>query len=92
MILIILIVLAIALTICLYNSYCNTSEIEYYFKNGKLHDTIYFKVIDEHGKISYLHDSGKNPKTLKKFTISTHITAYLRISFSLPNYSHFFWC
>jgi len=70
---IILIVLVIVSTTCLYNNYYNASEIECYFKDGKLHDTIYFKVVDEHGSVSYLHDSGKNPKTLKNNKLDLNI-------------------
>ena len=37
------------------------TTIEDYFTPGVDHDTIYFRVVDEYGQISYLHDSGVKP-------------------------------
>jgi len=40
------------------------TTIEDYFKPGVDHDTIYFRVIDENGVESYIHDSGIKPEML----------------------------
>lgn len=37
------------------------TTIEDYFKPGVDHNTIYFRVTDSQGQVSYVHDSGVNP-------------------------------
>lgn len=44
----------------------NESTIENYFKPGVDHNTIYFRIIDENGQISYVHDSGIDPSIVKE--------------------------
>ena len=47
-----------------YNKNPKSSEFNRHFKKNVNHDTIYFRVTDEHGKRSYIHDSGIKPNTL----------------------------
>jgi hypothetical protein len=56
-------ILFVVIFLVYYNYSSSESELEYYFREGRNHDTIYFRVVDEHGKMSYLHDSGNNPKS-----------------------------
>ena len=69
------IIIMIMIIICFYNynKSNNQSELEYYFRDGAIHDTIYFKVLDQYGKLSYIHDSGISPKSIKDGKIHLNI-------------------
>lgn len=58
---IIVITVIIVIAICVAGTRANgaaDNEFTEYFKPDRMHDTIYFRVIDEFGVKSYLHDSG----------------------------------
>lgn len=44
--------------------YTRKRTIEDYFGGNSIRDTIYFKVVDEHGNVSFTHDSGHKPKNV----------------------------